>query len=142
MIQRIQTVYLFISALITAITIVLGLTILVSSWVYAKGTIIEKLSYIYPYLLFLILGVLSAVLAFITIFSFKNRQRQIKLCKIQILLNIGGCVVAAVMTRSLLLAIFYGSVVVVSLINIVLVYLAFRSIKKDEALVKMMDRLR
>jgi hypothetical protein len=97
-------------------------------------------------LVYLGLFMASAVLAFITIFLFKNRKLQFVLNRLNILFHL------------ILLGIFVyrmlnlsggiekisekGIGVVFPLISIVLLVLANRAIKKDEDLVKSVDRLR
>ena len=136
MIQRIQTIYmLLVAAIAGGLTFVFGLyTLEDGAAVFAKDE---------P--LYLGLFMASAVLALITIFLFKNRKLQFVLNRLNIILNL------------ILLGIFVyrmlnlsgeselsekGIGIILPIISIVLLVLANRAIKKDEDLVKSVDRLR
>lgn len=90
---------------------------------------------------------LSLFITFITIFLFKNRKRQIRACWISILalfffglrivyqyysLDIG----VEIVSRN------FSILVIVPIISVILVYLAMKAIRKDEELVKSVDRIR
>jgi hypothetical protein len=88
----------------------------------------------------------SAALAFITIFLFKNRKLQFVLNRFNILLNLIllGIFVYRILTLSggIDKVSEKGIGVILPIISIVLLVLANRAIKKDEDLVKSVDRLR
>ena len=155
MIQRIQTVYLFLGFIFAILFLALplgkidinGMVYVVKSWsiVSADGT--EKLDYSS------ILGVVAMVLPFIimilcvyTTFLYKNRLLQIKLGKINIFLH----VILVVSTFFYLDGIksefsgvlTYGVAVVFPLLAMIFILLAGRAIRKDEELVRSADRLR
>ena len=132
MIQRIQTVYLVVAALVSGIL----------SYVFPTGyDKVGEFSVPLIYEAFLA----SALLSFIIIFVFKNRKLQFVLGRLNILLNV------------ILLGVFvYWSLNVpgesslsekgigklLPIISIVLLVLANKAIKRDEQLVKSVDRLR
>ncbi|WP_298515903.1 DUF4293 domain-containing protein [uncultured Kordia sp.] len=137
MIQRIQSLYmLLVAAIAGGLTFVFSLYTLENEVeVFAKDDLV-----------YLGLFMASAALALITIFLFKNRKLQFVLNRFNILFHL------------ILLGIFVyrmlnvsgeiekisekGIGVVLPLISIVLLVLANRAIKKDEDLVKSVDRLR
>jgi len=136
MIQRIQTVYLMLALLISA-----GLIFVFPLWINNEG--IEV--YVQDELLVFGGFLVSAALSFISILSFKNRKGQFVLGRLNIILNF------------ILLAFFvYGSLnlsgetqvsekgigMLLPIISIVCLALANKAIKKDEDLVKSVDRLR
>ena len=130
MIQRIQTVYLFFVFCLMAILAFIPFSSLNA---FGNGFFIGYASVI-------------ALIAIVTIFLYKNRKMQIRLCY--------GMLVAVV-----LFYIFYyifdrqnfsftelfkhvQYTFVFPFISFILVYLAIRRIKKDEKLVRSLDRLR
>ena len=154
MIQRIQTVYLALAALLSALLMKGSIAKMVGSggedymltWkgiflnVDGISEVVEKS---YPLTLVIILTV---ILFTISIFLFRNRKLQIRVTVLTTLLNIG----------SLLLILFYtffvgnrlgaeyifGIKMVFPLAGSIFGYLAFRGILKDELLVKSYDRIR
>lgn len=99
-----------------------------------------------------VMQILISSLALITIFFFKKRQLQIKLCKLNLLL-VTIQIVAIVMyldviketisptnTLEVFLSLKIG--IILPLLSIILLYLAIFFIKKDEELVRSADRLR
>ncbi|MFY7672727.1 DUF4293 domain-containing protein [Tenacibaculum sp. MEBiC06402] len=143
MIQRIQSIYLLIVGILSG-----GLTFVLDLWstpkakvfsldLFAAESILEK---IVPVLFFL-----SALLAFITIFLFKNRKLQFVLGRLNILTNLFllGVLVYLSLTLSGETAVSEKGIgMFLPVIIIVLLVLANKAIKKDEDLVKSVDRLR
>ncbi|MCC7331454.1 MAG: DUF4293 family protein [Flavobacteriales bacterium] len=99
-----------------------------------------------------VLQILISSLALLTIFFFKKRQLQIKLCKLNLLL-VTIQIVAIVMyldviketisptnTLEVFLSLKIG--IILPLLSIILLYLAIYFIKKDDELVRSADRLR
>jgi hypothetical protein len=135
MLQRIQSLYLLIAAVCSGV-----LSHILSLWV-VSGLAEFAIDSIQYYILFQ--G--SALLSLISIFLFKTRQTQFVLGRLNIILNLIllGLFVYRLLTISgepansekgigLLLPIF----------TIVLLVVSNKAIKKDEALVKSVDRLR
>jgi len=135
MLQRIQSVYLLLAAICSGgLSQVLSLT--------AVGSNIE---YAFDSLEYMILFLASAALSLIAVFLFKTRQTQFVLGRLNIILNL------------ILLGLFIYRLLTVSgetansekgiglllpIVSIVLLVFANKAIKKDEALVKSVDRLR
>ena len=134
MIQRIQSIYLVIAA------------ILAGSSVFVFDLLKTTNNTIYTFdKLYILLGIItSTILSLVSIFMFKNRKLQFVMNRLNIILNF------------ILLAVFmYGSlnspgedvssekgVGILPIISIVLLVLANKAIKKDEDLIKSVDRLR
>ena len=136
MIQRIQTVYLMFALLFSA-----GLIFVFPLWVNVQD------SEVYAQDELLVLGgfLVSSALSFISILSFKNRKRQFVLGRLNIILNF--ILLAFFVYRSLNLSgetqvSEKGIGMLLPIISIVCLALANKAIKKDEDLVKSVDRLR
>lgn len=137
MIQRIQTIYLLVSAIISA-----GLIFVFNLWENTEGVLVfAKDEYLY---LGLFLG--SALLSIISIFSYKKRQTQFVLGRLNIILNF--ILLGLFVYRSLSLSGGTSDVsekgigMLLPIFSIVFLVLANKAIKKDEELVKSVDRLR
>lgn len=132
MIQRIQSLYLLIAAVVSG-----GLSQVFSTGFDAIGVINNP--YIYESL------VVSGIFSLIIIFIFKNRKLQFVLGRLNILLNIillGVFVYLALNISGEALVSEKGIGRIIPLISIVFLVLANKAIKKDEELVKSVDRLR
>lgn len=136
MLQRIQTIYLFLAALVSA-----GLIFVFNIGENAAGEAVFAQDILVVFGLFLA----SAALSLVTIFLFKNRKLQFVLGRLNIILNL------------ILLGLFVywslnvsgesnisekGIGMLIPIISIVFLVLANKAIKKDEDLVKSVDRLR
>lgn len=136
MIQRIQTVYLLLATLIAAL-----LPFLLPLWETEAG----KDFYAEDKMLVFFGFIISAVMAFITIFLYKNRKLQFVLGRINILLNfviLGFFVYWLLMVPGEMQISEKGIGLLIPIVSIVFLVLANKAIKKDEALVKSVDRLR
>ena len=144
MIQRIQSVFLLLTAIISG-----GLTSVFTLWkatydseFYAYESLINNSLYIKP------IGglfIASAVLSFITIFLFNNRKLQFVMNRFNILLNflLLGLIVYNVLNISgEILVSEKGIGTFLPILSVFLLVFANRYIKKDEDLVKSADRLR
>ncbi|WP_400077139.1 DUF4293 domain-containing protein [Winogradskyella sp. R77965] len=136
MIQRIQTLYL---VLVTGISA--GLIFVFHLWTNMQG---DKVFALDNYLYFgLFLG--SALLSFISIFSFKNRKSQFMLGRLNIILNfilLGIFVYQSLNLSGETNVSEKGIGILLPIFSIVCLVLANKAIKKDEDLVKSVDRLR
>jgi membrane-anchored protein YejM (alkaline phosphatase superfamily) len=136
MIQRIQTIYLLLSAAVSA-----GLIFVVHLWTNSLDIpVFAKDEYLY---LGLFLG--SALLSLIAIFTFKNRKFQFVLGRLNIILNfilLGFFVYQLLMPPGESNISEKGVGIFIPILSIVLLVLANKAIKKDEELVKSVDRLR
>ncbi|WP_339876337.1 DUF4293 domain-containing protein [Olleya marilimosa] len=137
MLQRIQTIYLLIVAAISG-----GLIFVFELWTTTNEVVVFAKDELLVFGLFL--G--SALLALVSIFSFKNRKSQFMLGRLNQILNL------------ILLGFFVyrilnasgeandvsekGVAIFLPVISIVFLILSNRAIKKDEDLVKSVDRLR
>ena len=136
MIQRIQTIYLLISAIISG-----GLIFVFHLWtnendvpVFAK----DNMTY-----LVLFLG--STLLSIISIFKYKKRQTQFVLGRLNIILNfilLGLFVYLLLISSGESQISEKGVGIFIPIFSIVFLVLANKAIKKDEDLVKSVDRLR
>ncbi len=136
MIQRIQTLYLFIAAGISA-----GLIFVFHLWTNNEGNEVFAVdNYMY---LGLFLG--SALLSLISIFSFKNRKSQFVMGRVNIILNfilLGIFVYQSLNISGETNVSETGIGILLPIFSIVCLVLANKAIKKDEDLVKSVDRLR
>jgi len=136
MIQRIQTIYLLISAGISA-----GLTFVFHLW----KTVNDVLVFAKDNMLFFGLFLGSAALALIAIFMYKNRKSQFVLGRLNIILNfilLGLFVYHSLNLSGETLVSEKGIGILLPIFSIVFLVLANKAIKKDEDLVKSVDRLR
>lgn len=154
MIQRIQSFYLFLSA-IAMVSMVLfpfaeGFStegndlLLKSSGLSLNGTVATELKLNTLPLLVLIL--IISLISLTTLFSYKNRIRQIRLSVYNLVLMIGlGFMTWFYVTRFAKLTeshINYKFPIILPAIAIILTFLAYKAIKKDEKLVRSIDRIR
>ena len=144
MIQRIQTLFLL------AATLVSGLVAsLISLWnatydnyFIAYESILHKSLVIKP---IGILFIVSAIFSFITIFLFKNRKLQFVMNRLNILVNfllLGFIVYNLLNLSGETLVSEKGIGSFLPILSVFLLVFANRYIKKDEDLVKSVDRLR
>eukprot|EP01093_Parvamoeba_rugata_P004832 TRINITY_DN1672_c0_g1_i12.p1 TRINITY_DN1672_c0_g1~~TRINITY_DN1672_c0_g1_i12.p1 ORF type:complete len:137 (+),score=8.22 TRINITY_DN1672_c0_g1_i12:600-1010(+) len=136
MIQRIQTLYLFLAAVISA-----GLIFVFHLWTDNSGAKVFAIDN-YTYL-GLFLG--SALLSVFSIFRFKNRKSQFVLGRLNIVLNfvlLGIFVYQSLNLSGEINVSEKGIGILLPIFSIVCLALANKAIKKDEDLVKSVDRLR
>jgi hypothetical protein len=137
MIQRIQTIYLLLAFVATGV-----LPFLIPLWTMADGS---KYYFMQNQVYVVVLG-LSTTLTLLSIVSYKKRQNQFVIGRLNIILNL--ILLGLFVYRSLNVS---GETLAVSekgigmflpIVAIVLLVLANKAIKKDEDLVKSVDRLR
>lgn len=137
MIQRIQTVYLFLAFVVMGF-----LPFFISIGLNQEMKPVFLFDNLWESLLF----ILSSILSLISIFSFKKRQNQFVLGRLNIIFNL--ILFVLLFYRSLSLSgenlsfSEKGIGIFLPIISIVLLVLANKAIKKDEDLVKSVDRLR
>lgn len=150
MIQRIQSVWLLVAALLSACVFMLN--ILSINYVDpATGTEITKGVKLleYSYVLALLAIVLVA-LPLVAIFMFKNRKRQVNMALLSIVLNIGFIAFHLTFIKDHYLntlkipaqSTSYGIASFLPVAAIVFLVMAISGIRKDEKLVRSADRLR
>ena len=137
MIQRIQTVYLIVATVITGV-----LPFVFPLWTLSNGNEF----YFMVNQAYVALFGLSTSLSLLSILFYKKRQHQFVIGRLNIILNL--ILLGLFVYRSLNVS---GETIVVSekgigmflpIISIVFLVLANKAIKKDEDLVKSVDRLR
>lgn len=152
MLQRIQTLFLLAAAVIQIIFITLPL----SNFLLENNDTIQLYSYGYKQsnndLLFrttplLILCIIILLLTLLDIFLYKKRILQIRICIYNMLLNVGLIGLLAYSISGFLkdypvIARSYSATLAIPVASIILLFLAFRGIRKDELLVKAYERLR
>lgn len=144
MIQRIQSLILLVAAIISG-----GLSNVFTLWnatydsqFFAYESIMKESLYLKP---IGVLFILSAILSFITIFLFKNRKLQFVMNRLNILLNfllLGFIVYNVLNISGETLVSEKGIGTFLPILSVFLLVFANRYIKKDEDLVKSVDRLR
>ena len=145
MIQRIQTVYLFLSALFTALLLFLPLAVGVTVWGWTDPASADSLSSGAVHWIAGGLSVLVLALALVTIFGFRNRPLQKKLCIVQVVLLLVVCGLLGWCLGSFaapLSAWSLSAASVFPVVSLILTLLAMRGISKDERLVRSLDRIR
>jgi succinate-acetate transporter protein len=136
MIQRIQTIYLLLAAAVSG-----GLIFVVSLWVDGEGNEVVAMDENTYFGAF----VLSAITSIVAIMLYKNRKLQTVVNRLNILLNLIllGVFVYRVLTMSGATAVAEKGIgMFIPILSIVLLVLANKAIRKDEQLVKSVDRLR
>jgi hypothetical protein len=146
MIQRIQTLFLlFVVALAAAL---FSLPVFVTSTTSTAKVVSAVPHMIQSDLLTSIVVALSGLTAFISIFLYRNRQRQTLLCRLNLLFILAalGLILQASDTsslpRSVQVSVSYSLAVCFPVAQIVFNWLALRFIKKDDDLVRSAERLR
>lgn len=159
MIQRIQTVFLALAAVLLAATMVFGLPLfsistpdgvykLLPDAVYLNGT---KVMVTYAVLAAVTVGLM---LAFYAIMQYKNRKFQMNLIKVSVLSQLIFIVMVflyydrvddlamAGLAENVNLSVSFGPILSAPVVAIFFCMLAIRAIKKDDELVRSADRLR
>lgn len=147
MIQRIQTLYLLISAILVAFLFVLPFAEIAKDGAFYlfnfKGIILDGILTENAIALSILLGVALAMHGF-AIFSYKNRIRQMRVIVYAVLILLGVLGMFYFFTYYS----FSGAQIsfkigaVLPSVVIILDYLAIRAIKKDETLIRSIDRIR
>jgi len=135
MIQRIQSVYLLLVALLAAVV-----PIWVPLW-ETEG--VSLFAYDHSWVKYVFIGI--AVLAIYSLLRFKDRKQQFVLNRLNLLLNLillGVFVYHSLNLSGETTVSEKGIGMLIPVFSIVLLVLANKAIKKDEDLVKSVDRLR
>lgn len=136
MLQRIQTVYLFISLILVS-----TLPLFFNLWT----TTAKKAVFALDNIAYSSLFGCSALLVLLSIFSYKNRQNQFVLNRLNMILNfilIGLLVYHSLTLSGEATVSEKGIGMFLPIFSIVFLALANKAIKKDEDLVKSVDRIR
>lgn len=143
MIQRIQTIYLLLASVVSG-----GLIFVFNLWstlkekIFALDLFLEE-SIQLKLIPFLFLA--AAIISFIAVFLYKNRQLQFVIGRIVILINLFllGLLIYLSLTLPGEVSISEKGIgMFLPILAILLIVLANKAIKKDEDLVKSVDRLR
>ena len=152
MIQRIQTLYLLAIVALMTTAIFTPLAYFVAGaeeyLLYAFSLKGSEASYSTMYMGVIV--ALATIVPFVTIFCFKNRKLQIRLCAVELVLLIGSIVFMAIyyylgsrMFANLEFATQgFRIAIIFPLVALILDYLAMRAIFHDEMLVRSLDRIR
>lgn len=156
MIQRIQSIYLFLAGLFPAFTYFVPLIQFVypntshAQWFYMNSLCYDTVTNTemvgrHPWGLILF-TLLAIILPLVTIFGYKNRKRQIKLVKYSTLVNVIWYITIAAYTFSIkgrtLTDVTLEIGCLFPLLSIITLFLAQKGIKHDEAMVRAADRIR
>lgn len=152
MIQRIQSLYLLLAAAFMSLTLFMPIaTFVVDGQTYELTAFSLTCGEISQSTIWLgIILAIATALPLITIFLFKKRTLQIRLCAVEVVLLIGSLVLVALyywLTSRLFEGLViehrqFGWAAPMPIVALVLSYLASRAIFKDEVLVRSLDRIR
>ena len=148
MIQRIQSIFLFVSLCFTAPL----LFVPIAELVYETGEIItfNLAGFSQNGVLtgkdwsMMLFGILIIALNLIIIFMYKSRVLQLRLCIYNIIFLAGlmGIMFFVLYTIQDIHSVSFSMPAVFPVVSIILHYLAFRGIRKDELMVQALSRLR
>ena len=152
MIQRAQSIYLILAAICLSITFLLPFStytpdIVDSATFSFSGLGFDKSGVIFPLIFNIIVSILLSI---ITIALYKNRKKQFFINKVNflsLLIILGGMFWNFTLIETDLLItnkeiISYGVGMFMPIAALVFLIMAHRGIKKDEELIKSMDRIR
>ena len=152
MIQRLQTVYLGLAVLFTALFSVMNLAeITVQNALYSITVfgITDQVNNGAPLFSTTYLGffvILMAIVQFMTIFLYKNRTKQIRYSAIALISNLGFSGLILYMgskaNQAINGTISYKFAILFALFAAIFLLLAILSIRKDENLIKSLNRIR
>lgn len=149
MIQRIQSIYLFLAIIFTSL-------LWLGPFDFSTNEIIEGLTpeladgefNIYDHITFHIMAILGIITCFFAIFLYRNRKLQIKVTQVSLIINMLLLIISIGMFAQSIMS-FQTTVAwspslgwFIPILSGVCIVLAMRLIQKDEKLVKSMDRLR
>lgn len=144
MIQRIQTVWLFLAA-VCFLSEWIPSMIIVKTLTPGEGVLADQVLYISESMPLLIGSGISGILSLIAVFLYNERTFQILIAALssmlQLILGIGTCFIILYKTNKLndfspQLGFF------LTMGGIIFIWLATRAIRKDQEIVRSMDRLR
>jgi hypothetical protein len=142
LIQRIQTIWLLLSAAAAALMYRLPL------WSYQRTGAVEWTDYVAPESLLLLTLVTAALVnSAVNVFLFRNRPLQKKLCILGIILALLILAVEVMQVEEIRQTLNptagrWQLGALMPMLMIVFLVLAFLGIRKDDALIKSLDRLR
>lgn len=153
MIQRIQTLYLLIVTVLMAVTLFAPL-----AWFAGDAGALKLYAFslqlegeaVQPTLYLGIVLALACALPVVTIFLFRNRMLQLRLCVVEAVLLLGAAVMegvyyylsARVFSEQPFHTQGFDPAIALPLVCLLFVWLALRAIFRDEMLVRAADRIR
>lgn len=156
MIQRKQSLFLLIAAIVSAILFFLPVASIqvdgVSSYDYYTTKVIQlngdNETFLNYNIYSMILNIFISLLPLVTIFLYKNRVLQIRLCIFSIVLMAGTIAMMYLQTSNIFDDLEVGSIttiktaMILPLISAILTFLAIKGISKDIYKLKSLDRIR
>ncbi len=154
MIQRIQSIFLLAATILSTITIfhpvssmILTGKIEAEFFTYGLITVEDSSQMLFNTFPIVILAIVTALLNFIAIVLYKRRELQMRICVYNILLTIGliisiFCYYFVMKKNVPVLTHSFSYSVVFPFVNIILIFQAFRGIRRDDLLLKSYNRLR
>ena len=146
MIQRIQTIYLLVVAIIMTIPLYVPIAQLLipndasyNFFTYGVVLIGENSVLQAHYWALLIMNIFTIGIPLVNVFLFKKRFLQLRLCIVEIILLIGAIIL---MWYHMNAEILYKFSLILPVICIIFTYLAIKGILKDIKLLKSFDRIR
>lgn len=142
MIQRIQSVYLFLAALIMLLFLFLPIGAIQvpppAAAVLVKAS--DKITSMMP-------AVATGILLLMTVFLYNNRKLQMRMCRVGLVLSlsvlVGGFTQLGAAEKTVgAIGVEYRPWIALPLVVLVLVFMALLAIRKDDRLVRSADRLR
>ncbi len=136
MIQRIQTLWLLVAVAAGLLSV---------KFPFYTGTLVVNNAYLSltaaENIPILVLTVLSALISFVTIFLFKNRKRQTSLTMLNIFISIIIVILYVLQLKNFSTGHFSLTSIFVFVLPVSLI-MALVGIRKDEKVIKSLDRLR
>lgn len=155
MLQRIQSVYLFMVFVFAILFAVLPLAHFSGDASLIPLKLINYIAFfsetafspVWQGIVLIIIWVISLLLTVFMTFRYRNRLLQVKLGKLNILLHVGMILMAFFFIDGLRnqldgVVLNYGAAVLFPVISLIFILMAIKAIKKDEALVRSADRIR
>lgn len=147
MIQRIQSVYLLLVAVLMAATFICPLMFFADSFSANSIGIFFENELRYPTWGVMTFAALAALLAFVNIFLFKKRKTQIKVCNTILILILAFYATLAtyIYTLKTSMNLLYENIgygLVFPAIAFIFLFLSLHKIKADEKLIRSLDRIR
>lgn len=155
MLQRIQSIYLFLVFVFALLFFVLPIAQFSSDTADLSFRLMQfrsffdqvELSANWQLLVLIIVWATILILTVIITFQFRNRMLQVKLGKLNILLHVFLIMLTFFFLDSLrnqidVVAFNYGAGVIFPVVSLLFILMAIKAIKKDEELVRSADRFR
>ncbi len=140
MIQRQQTLWLLLATIAGVLSFMFPFA--VGEKIVVNTTMMERVDFVAGEDFFILILTIAAIgIAAVTIFLFKDRKLQIKLCLLGLLVSI-GILILYILGMNKLLASTPALWSILPVVIIISYFMAFRNIRKDEKLVKSLDKLR